>query len=71
MAHIIEYKRTWCDYLTPCKHFKNINVGEYECCEECKFNDGWEEDPSPKFKVGDYSRYSYIHTGRVKCKKNA
>ena len=65
----IEYKRTWCDYLTPCPFFEGKEVGAYECCEECEFNDGWEEEKAPEFKVCDYSRYSYIHKGCVKCKK--
>ena len=34
---IVEFKYTWCDYLTKCKHFKNIEVGSYECscCQYC------------------------------------
>ena len=32
---IVEFKYTWCDYLTKCKHFPNIEVGSYDCacCE--------------------------------------
>lgn len=32
----IQYKMTWCEYLTPCKYRKNIMVGEYDCYQ-CPF----------------------------------
>lgn len=32
----IQYKMTWCEYITPCKYRKNIMVGEYDCYQ-CPF----------------------------------
>ena len=31
------YKRTWCEYLTPCKIRPEIMIGEYYCQEKCPF----------------------------------
>lgn len=67
---IQKYERTWCDYLTPCKIKPEIMVGEYECQEECPFFKSWKEEPSPKFDIGDYSRYSYVYKGQVECNCN-
>lgn len=62
-----KYKRTWCDYLTPCKIKPNIMVGEYECQKECPYFKFVEENNGKKFEPCDYSRYSYIWEGVVKC----
>ena len=29
------FERTWCDYLTECKHFPNKEIGSYDC-SQCK-----------------------------------
>lgn len=62
------YKRTWCDYLTPCKIRPEIMVGEYECQEECPFFVSVKEEEGKKFDPCDYARYSYVWNGEVKCK---
>ena len=62
-----KYKRTWCDYLTPCKIKPNIMVGEYECQEECPHFKSVEENNGKKFEPCDYSRYSYVWEGIVIC----
>lgn len=36
MEHI-KYEKSWCEYLTPCPHFKEMMVGSYECLEECSY----------------------------------
>ena len=66
----IPYKRTWCDYLTKCNHFVDEEVGSYECCCCCPFHVGCEENEGKKFDPCDYSRYSEVITGIVKCKYN-
>ena len=40
---IKEYKMTWCDYLTPCEHFPEIEVGSYHCSciIDGRINDIW------------------------------
>ena len=60
------YKRTWCDYLTPCKINPEILVGEYEC-SQCKHHKSMKENPGKKFDPCDYARYSYIWEGEVEC----
>ena len=62
------YSRTWCDYLTPCLIQPEIMVGEYECQEKCPFFISIEEYEGKKFDACDYSRYSYVWNGSVKCK---
>ena len=62
-----QYKRTWCDYLTPCKIKPDIMVGSYECQEECQCFKSYKEDNSKKFDPCDYSRYSYVWNGEVEC----
>lgn len=61
------YKRTWCDYLTPCQIKPDIMVGEYECQEQCPYFKSSKEDSAPAFKIGDYSRYFHIYNGEVEC----
>lgn len=34
----IEFKYTWCDYLTTCKHFPD-NKPEYDVCDTKKYFD--------------------------------
>lgn len=62
----IEYKRTWCDYLTPCPHQQNVEVGSFEC-SKCTCHISLHEN-TKKFDPCDYARYSYITTGYVTCK---
>lgn len=62
-----KYERTWCDYLTPCKVKPHINVGEYECCEECPYFKSVKEEKGKTFDPCDYNRYSYIWKGEVEC----
>ena len=63
---IQRYKRTWCDYLIPCKINPNIMVGEYEC-SQCKFHKSMKENSGKKFEPGDYARYFYVYEGKVEC----
>ena len=66
----IEFEMTWCDYLTPCPHFPDIEVGSYEC-EQCKYfksrkmatNNIWSRP------VGDLNKYMKVDKGVVVCQK--
>ena len=31
MAKEIVYEFNWCDYFTPCPHYDDIMVGDYDC----------------------------------------
>lgn len=66
-THTIPYTRTWCDYLTKCPHFPDIEVGSYECCNCCMFHVEAKED-NKKFEPCDYSRYSALINGYIKCR---
>lgn len=63
MCKKVKYERTWCDYLTPCKYFNDIEVGSYDC-STCKFHVITTEklpfnaNPNP---------YTTIIKGVVKC----
>lgn len=74
MADIM-YRRTWCEYLTPCPHREGVEVGSYEC-EQCRHHAdhaeeksmAWSPDrPRAEF-IQDYRKYSEIINGIVKCK---
>lgn len=59
---IVKYQYTWCDYLTKCKHFPNIEVGSYECvC--CPYSGKMTLDSS--FETGQYFKE---YEGTVECK---
>ena len=65
---IVDFKYNWCDYLTKCKYYPNINVGSYECeccpyCEQIKLNS------RTKYKIGDMKQYFDVYTGIVECNK--
>ena len=65
---IVNYKYTWCDYLTKCKHFPNIDVGSYECvcCPHCiriKLNE------KPEYITCDMKQYFDTYTGIVECNR--
>lgn len=62
----IRYERTWCDYLTNCKHRPDIEVGSYEC-SQCKFHAGFHENAAPERGVTDMRKYSDIIEGVVNC----
>lgn len=62
----IKYERTWCDYLTNCKHFPEIEVGSYEC-DQCKFCKSMKENKSKITEACDYRRYFEIIEGEVEC----
>lgn len=62
----LNYERTWCDYLTPCPHRKDVCVGEYEC-SICNHHKNWTEEKVPNWEIGDYARYFYLHKGYVEC----
>lgn len=64
---IQKYKRTWCDYLTPCKIKPDIMVGSYECQEECPYFKSAKEKEGRTFKPGDTARYLYVWSGEVEC----
>ena len=58
---IKEYKMTWCDYLTSCEHFPEIEVGSYYCsC--CKYFRG--HNDFNKTPVGEYFK---VVTNSIKC----
>ena len=62
----IEFKYTWCDYLTTCKHFPDSEVGSYECsC--CKFHNKMTLDDKPEYDVCDTKKYFDVYTGTVEC----
>ena len=65
---IVEFKYTWCDYLTKCKYFQNIEVGSYECtC--CPYCGQMKLQNKPKYKIGDMKQYLDTYTGIVECNK--
>lgn len=55
------FKRTWCDYLTPCPYRDGIEIGSYEC-SECHHNGGFEDHG--KVKPGEYFS---VAQGCVRC----
>ena len=65
---IVEFKYTWCDYLTKCKHFPNIEVGSYDCAC-CKYSGQMKLQKKPKYKTCDMKRYLDTYTGTVECNK--
>jgi hypothetical protein len=52
---------TWCDYLTPCKHFPEIEVGSYHCAM-CKYFDG--HNGFTDIPRGEYFK---VVTNSIKC----
>ncbi len=73
---IINFKYTWCDYLTNCPYNSKIEVGSFYC-STCKYCEGITLDPKEKehllLKVSDKTyyrkRYFTEYTGICKCKK--
>ena len=58
---IKEYKMTWCDYLTLCEHFPEIEVGSYHCsC--CKYFGG--HNNFNKIPTGEYFK---VINNTIKC----
>ena len=58
---IKEYKMTWCDYLTLCEHFPEIEVGSYHCsC--CKYFGG--HNNFNKIPTGEYFK---VINNIIKC----
>lgn len=62
----VQYERTWCDYLTKCKHFPDIEVGSYEC-DQCKFCKSMKENKSIFLEPCDYRKYTEVILGEVEC----
>ena len=60
----LEFERTWCDYLTECKHFPNKEIGSYEC-SQCKYFGGFTEQAY--IHPGEYFT---IATGCINCNKD-
>ena len=58
---IKEYKMTWCDYLTPCEHFPEIEVGSYHC-STCKYFEG--HNGFTDIPRGEYFK---VVTNSIKC----
>lgn len=58
---IKEYKMTWCEYLTPCEHFPEIEVGSYHCacCKYFEGHNGFSDIPP-----GEYFK---VVTNSIKC----
>jgi hypothetical protein len=52
---------TWCDYLTPCEHFPEIEVGSYHC-SQCKYFEGHNG-----FTDIPRSEYFKVVTNSIKC----
>jgi hypothetical protein len=73
---IVNYKYTWCDYLTKCKHFPNIEVGSFYC-NTCKYCESITLDPKdnehlrikPSDKTYYKKRYFTEYEGVCKCNK--
>lgn len=67
----IQYKRTWCDYLTPCPRDEGIEIGSWEC-SQCPYHQGMGKEnipptcPDPSSEKY-YERYNVIITGTVQC----
>lgn len=71
----IEFVYNWCDYLTPCPHCENIEVGSYECAHCKHFIDSvYDIEHTNKLvnemSVGDPRRYAVQYKGIVKCNYN-
>ncbi len=68
--NIIKFKRTWCDYLTPCKNYPNIMVGSYEC-SECPCFKGFEflecSHNISETEFNNMSQYFKIYNESIKC----
>lgn len=64
---ILDFEYTWCDFLTPCPHRENIEIGSFDC-SECKyFISSRNGGTTNKEVAGDYTKYSKIMKGVVFC----
>ena len=72
---LIAYKETWCDYLTPCHHKKDVMVGDYDC-EHCEYFKGRQninnniEKFTKAHRPSDedyYKRYTLVNLGCIYC----
>lgn len=63
MENNVKFERNWCDFLTPCKHFENVYVGDYDCTQ-CKYYGGLicETNIEP-------GQYFTVAEGCIKCNK--
>lgn len=59
----VKFERTWCDYLTPCSKFPEIEVGSYECFS-CKHFVKFYSDE----QVIPPGKYFMVVSGHVECK---
>ena len=67
----IIYEFNWCNYFTPCTHYDDIMVGEYDCAT-CSFNQGIEKVEDNNLKMipdneDYYTKYDVVNKGIVKC----
>ena len=63
----IEFEYTWCDYLTPCPHRENIEVGGFDC-SECRYFISSRSESS-RYNSGNdnYKKYTEVLKGVVFC----
>lgn len=64
MTKIVKYKRTWCEFLTPCEHKTDVEIGSYDCSKCEHFVKFIEEE---KLLPGEYFKNI---TGTIECKHN-
>ena len=67
--HNVDYKYTWCEFLTPCPHGRDCFVGDFDC-SVCAFFvkvNPINATQNSETKI-DYSRYSKIYKGQILCK---
>lgn len=68
-----EFETTWCDYLTTCPDFSDIQIGSYEC-HQCPYFNGITEKTTDEFRQMNmekcgYQKYSIVKSkGVVSCK---
>lgn len=63
----LTFEYTWCDYLTPCPHRENIEIGCFDCYD-CKYYVSSSIDGTTnEDKTSDYKKYIKIMKGVVFC----
>lgn len=65
---IVEYERTWCDYLTHCPFGEEAEVGSYKCSKCPSFERSLGE-LNLQSEPCNYGRYSEILTGEIICSR--
>ena len=60
------FEFTWCDYLTPCPHKKDVMIGDYDC-SECEYHIAVKQNNLICDASNSYSKYSKVANGVVFC----